>query len=184
MNSHERSPLSQLDITRIRRWLLILTALLLWLSSGIIAKVAADDTTEAADDYPVVKRVVSQSFEQHGITITPAPSREITINGLTYNDVYDSIPYHRADALANPGYRHDATMEILFGEMRPTTIVRHMPQPTASPGYLRPVYGFAPYGPYLRGYPFGVSTFGLSAYRWSIWDQYLHRHSSFMFGVR
>ncbi len=39
-----------------------------------------------------------------------------------YKTVYNAIPYSRAEYLANPGYRHEATMEFLFGEMRPTTI--------------------------------------------------------------
>jgi hypothetical protein len=42
----------------------------------------------------------------------------------TYADIYSSIPYRRAEYLANPSYRHDTTMEILFGQLRPTVINR------------------------------------------------------------
>jgi len=41
-----------------------------------------------------------------------------------YQRIYASIPFSRAEFEANPSYRHDATMEILFGKLRPTTIVR------------------------------------------------------------
>ncbi len=41
-----------------------------------------------------------------------------------YRQVYDSIPFSRAEYNANPSYRHDATMEFLFGQMRPTVIQR------------------------------------------------------------
>ncbi|MDZ4684783.1 MAG: hypothetical protein SH850_06795 [Planctomycetaceae bacterium] len=41
-----------------------------------------------------------------------------------YSDVYDAIPFSRAEYDANPSYRHDAAMEFLFGQMRPTVIHR------------------------------------------------------------
>jgi len=41
-----------------------------------------------------------------------------------YRDAYDAIPFSRAEYDANPSYRHDATMEFLFGQMRPTVIHR------------------------------------------------------------
>jgi hypothetical protein len=41
-----------------------------------------------------------------------------------YQSIYDSIPFSRAEYEANPSYRHDATMELLFGQMRPTVIQR------------------------------------------------------------
>lgn len=59
-----------------------------------------------------------------GIVIRPA-WEPIGVEGRSYEEVYRSIPYSYTEYLANPGYRHDATMEILFGELRPTTIHRH-----------------------------------------------------------
>jgi len=41
-----------------------------------------------------------------------------------YRQVYNAIPFSRAEYDANPSYRHDATMEFLFGQMRPTVIQR------------------------------------------------------------
>ena len=45
-----------------------------------------------------------------------------TSSGLTYLEIYRSIPFSRAEYLANPSYRHEATMEILMGQLRPTVI--------------------------------------------------------------
>ena len=64
--------------------------------------------------------------EEWEVQIIPGPSRKKPlINGLSYEEVYNSIPYRQAEYYANPSYRHDATMEILFGQLRPTTIVRN-----------------------------------------------------------
>lgn len=41
-----------------------------------------------------------------------------------YFDVYRSIPFVRSEYEANPSYRHEATMEILFGQMRPSVTHR------------------------------------------------------------
>lgn len=41
-----------------------------------------------------------------------------------YRDIYFSIPFNRAEYNAYPSYRHDATMELLFNQMRPTVIQR------------------------------------------------------------
>ncbi|MCA8994513.1 MAG: hypothetical protein KDA88_21220 [Planctomycetaceae bacterium] len=73
--------------------------------------------------------VVEQTFDDGWVVqITPGPSRkqpELVVNGRKYSEVYASIPYRRSEYLANPSYRHDSTMEILMGQMRPTTIIRH-----------------------------------------------------------
>lgn len=52
----------------------------------------------------------------------------------SYGDVYRSIPFSRAEYNANPSYRHEAAMEMLFGQLRPTTIVRYS-QPDAATNY-------------------------------------------------
>jgi len=56
-----------------------------------------------------------------------------THNPLTYQEAYDSIPFSRAEYNANPAYRHEAAMELVFGVQRPTTIVKlpagFQPQP-------------------------------------------------------
>ncbi len=42
-----------------------------------------------------------------------------------YWEVYSSIPFLRSEYRANPSYRHDATLELLFGKMRPMSINRY-----------------------------------------------------------
>lgn len=41
-----------------------------------------------------------------------------------YQAVYNAIPFSRAEYDANPSYRHDTAVEVLFGQMRPTVIQR------------------------------------------------------------
>ena len=78
-----------------------------------------------------------------------------------YRDVYFSIPFIRAEYDANPSYRHDATMEFLFNQMRPTVIQRG----TTNVNHYDRGYGYDGYGwggwdpPY---YPF---SYGLRIHR-------------------
>ncbi len=44
------------------------------------------------------------------------------INRASYSEVYNSIPFRRSEYLANPSYRHDATIELLLGQIRPKTV--------------------------------------------------------------
>jgi hypothetical protein len=56
--------------------------------------------------------------------VTPAKVKTVMVNGVTYQQVYDSIPYNRTEYLANPSYRHDTTVELMAGQLRPTVIHR------------------------------------------------------------
>ena len=71
------------------------------------------------------------------------------VNGRTYEEVYRSIPYSFTEYVANPSYRHEATMEILFGELRPTVIHKDS-TPQAVPD---PAGGATPYRPFLFAHP-------------------------------
>lgn len=59
-----------------------------------------------------------------------------------YQRIYDSIPFNRAEYNVNPSYRHDSTMELLTGNARHQTIVKHETR-----RYRRPQlrYGYVPY---------------------------------------
>ncbi len=46
-------------------------------------------------------------------------------NADRYTKIYESIPFNRAEYAVNPSYRHDSTMEILTGNARHQTILRH-----------------------------------------------------------
>lgn len=72
-----------------------------------------------------------------GVVIRPSSESEAkTKKPLTYQEAYDSIPFSRAEYTANPAYRHEAALELVFGVQRSTTIVK-MPAgsqaPAASP---------------------------------------------------
>lgn len=71
--------------------------------------------------------------------IVPQPVRT-----PSYMDVYQSIPFLRAEYEANPSYRHEATMELLFGQLRPMTIYKYQP--------MMPLRAFPYVTPYWYGY--------------------------------
>lgn len=111
------------------RWTRMLSICAL-LAGGVLAQPAgADDESrparkvkrqpQVASPAPAVEEV--QVAEDWTISISPSPSRNA---GAEYRRIYESIPYRRSEYLANPSYRHDATMELLFGELRPTVIHR------------------------------------------------------------
>lgn len=64
-----------------------------------------------------------------------------------YKRIYESIPFNRAEYNRNPTYRHDSAMEILTGNARHTTIVKHQPQQIVRPAVQRPRMN-----PYQFGY--------------------------------
>lgn len=108
------------------------------------------DVAFAAPILPPVTAAAATALSQpapagddHGIVIAPARPRRVTANGDSYDDVYQSIPYSFSEYLANPSYRHDSTMEILFGQLRPTTIVRNVEPQTV------PQMEWTEYRPYL-----------------------------------
>ena len=90
-----------------------------------------------------------------------------TRSGRSYREVYNSIPYHYTDWLANPGYRHDATMEILLGQLRPTVIHSHQSARHAESAPDHHPW-FSPATPYSFQpgllYPFGYYDFSRGPY--------------------
>lgn len=68
------------------------------------------------------------------------------VDPADYQRVYRSIPFNRAEYDANPTYRHDTTMEILTGNPRHQTIVKHTsirhagetPVSSTTPAHLLP----------------------------------------------
>lgn len=47
----------------------------------------------------------------------------------SYAEIYASIPFIRSEYNANRSYRHDTTMELLFGQMRPTVVNKYAGPP-------------------------------------------------------
>lgn len=90
----------------------------------------------------------------------PFPNPQVMpVQTALYRDIYFSIPFNRAEYNAYPSYRHDATMELLFNQMRNTVIQRGT---TNVYQYDMGYNGFRGYngniGPYHQYYPF---TYGL-----------------------
>lgn len=91
------------------------------------------------------------------------------VNLADYQRVYRSIPFNRVEYNVNRGYRHDAAMELLTGNSRHVTVVRHGAAPQAA-APRRPGNTIIPYGfvrpsvrlNYYRHFP------SLNPY-WSLW---------------
>lgn len=63
-----------------------------------------------------------------------------------YLAAYNAIPFSRAEYEANPSYRHDSAMELLFGTMRPTTVVKqNQPYFSRYPDLFRYRHSVYPY---------------------------------------
>ena len=91
-------------------------------------------------------RPAAAATTAHGVTIVPSSQAQLEVFGRRYADAYRSIPFNRAEYNANPSYRHEAAMELLFGQMRPTTIVKQMPEvKDETPAY-------SPYKPFIPAY--------------------------------
>lgn len=95
------------------------------------------------------------------------PQCRSRIHPADYRRAYEAIPFSRAEYEANPSYRHEAAMELLFGQLRPTTIHRVQPAVpprsaalSSAPQLLQP----APF----RHYRFGGYRHGYRVYyRWN-----------------
>jgi hypothetical protein len=71
---------------------------------------------------------------------------------MTYKQAFASIPFSREEYEANPGYRHDAAMELMFGTLRPTTVVRQtIPYFSRYPDFFRNRFQIFPYPTAGRG---------------------------------
>ncbi len=104
--------------------------------------------------------------ERHPRIVTQPES---PVPGKSYESVYNSIPYSRAEYLANPAYRHEATMEMLFGHLRPTTIHKHdtprriynLPQIHEDPRPIAPAMPLSWYSPYFGPGRYYAPGYGL-----------------------
>lgn len=85
------------------------------------ASVNLEPIQKSADTNPAVVPSVTNASSGNSGAVNPAD----------YIRIYQSIPFSRAEFNANPTFRHDSTMEILTGNPRHQTIVRH---PVIDPG--------------------------------------------------
>jgi hypothetical protein len=76
------------------------------------ARQAAQAQAERAASEPNTSIVATGVESALPAGITPA----------AYSEVYNSIPFRRSEYDGNPNYRHEATIEILLGQVRPKTV--------------------------------------------------------------
>jgi len=88
---------------------------------------------------------VTGAHTAHGVTVVPDIRTSTELLGRRYAEAYRAIPFNRAEYDANPSYRHEAAMELVFGQMRPTTIVKQVGAVAPSTDSST----FTPYSPYL-----------------------------------
>jgi hypothetical protein len=78
---------------------------------------------------------------------------------MSYAEAYAMVPFSRTEYEANPGYRHDSAMELMFGQMRQTVNARMtMPYFSRYPDLFR--YRF-PVFPYLGSGGNGYSNMNM-----------------------
>jgi hypothetical protein len=101
------------------------------------------------DGLPLI--VPGECFDKEGVVSVEPPAGRVDPRYMSqmYYEIYKSIPFIRAEYDANPSYIHDATMEFLFGQMRPTVIHRG----TTNVNHNFPDYGYG-YGYGFNGYAY------------------------------
>lgn len=68
------------------------------------------------------------------------------IPAMTYVEAYNAVPFSRAEYEANPSYRHEAAMELMFRQLRPTTILKqYTPRAFRYPDFYQYPYSRYPY---------------------------------------
>ncbi|MDA0282363.1 MAG: hypothetical protein O3B13_10785 [Planctomycetota bacterium] len=94
------------------------------------------------DDQPATKRTESRAvfdkskqskLEAEGAATAIADSTQkrsllLQKDPRSYRDIYLSIPFIRTEYDANPAYRHQATMEIMLGQLHPVIVAPASPK--------------------------------------------------------
>ena len=102
--------------------------------------------TPQEESQAAVSVVPSAPASQPGPDASVSAASGILVPRMTYAQALASIPFNRAEYEANPSYRHDSAMELMFGAMRPTTIVRQtVPYFSRYPDFIRNRFQIFPY---------------------------------------
>lgn len=111
-----------------------------------LPKPVAPAPEPARDGFPLI--VPGECCAKEGVAAVEPPAGRVDPRWMAqmYTEIYKSIPFIRAEYDANPSYIHDSTMEILFGQMRPTVIQR---------GSMSVYHNYPDYGYAYGGYGFG-----------------------------
>ena len=124
------------------------------------------DSSDAPMPLPEAPPAPAADGPTFGMTILPQSDGPSAADAAKqYAAVYRSIPFNRAEYVANPGYRHDATMELLTGNQRLTAGYTGKTLALPKPGVYRPYlpsrreYLTAPF-PYFGGAGFSGVGYG------------------------
>ena len=90
------------------------------IANGKFWNTPADDESRAAvsGTAPAPAKAQGPGLPVSAASGTPAPRM------MTYSEAYAQIPFSRTEYEANPNYRHDAALELMFGTMRPMVMTR------------------------------------------------------------
>lgn len=81
----------------------------------------------------------SPSEGEHPLTTVVVPT-------MTYGEAYNAVPFRRNEYDANPGYRHETALELMFQTLRPTTVVKqYTPRLERYPDFYQYPYARFPY---------------------------------------
>ena len=120
---------------------------------GALAPAPAPTSAAGDSNMPIIVPGVYCDLEKNVAANPPAGRVDPQDLSQRYSEVYRSIPFNRSEYNANPSYIHDATMEFLFGQMRPTVIHRN----TTTVNHHHTGYGFNGYAyPPVQAYIPGV----------------------------
>ena len=100
------------------------TACSQWASADSFA-VTPDWTMEITSAQKAVPLAAASEVAVEAVPANSDGCGTLRVDSADYVRIYKSIPFNRAEYNANPTYRHDSTMEILTGNARHQTIVRH-----------------------------------------------------------
>jgi hypothetical protein len=89
------------------------------------ARAAADDRKKAmAAKAAADKKAAAVKAKAAAAYAQSSSARRATgvKDSRSYREIYNSIPFSRAEYDANPAYRHQATMEIMLGQLHPIIV--------------------------------------------------------------
>lgn len=88
-------------------------------------------------------KITSNSAVMNGDPAHVPPS---ILPAMSYVEAYRSVPFSRTEYEANPGYRHETAMELMFQQLRPMTVMKqNTPRVSRYPDFYQYPYARYPY---------------------------------------
>lgn len=85
---------------------------------------------QAAGMGPTSQAAISQGAPRdNGPRIVPGPTNFRNHGRAQYYQIYRTIPFSRAEYMANPSYRNDLTMGLIFNQLPYTAVFRQVSPP-------------------------------------------------------